>query len=150
MVSSPSDFAPITKTFASLCSRALLAEKALSEDRLLNAAIYYRAAEFFVPLKDPDKNILYDKFIELIYKVHEDLAGTRVEIPYEDSFLPAYHFKNEERKGTIVIFGGYDSFIEEFYNFYVYIRDVGYEVITFEGPGQRAALMKNKLPMTHK
>ena len=108
----------------------LLAEKALSEDRFLNAAIYYRAAEFFVSLQDPDKHILYDKFIELIYKVHEDLTGIRVEIPYENSFLPAYHFKNEERKGTIVIFGGYDSFIEEFYNFYAYIRDEGYEVIT--------------------
>ncbi|MFX1376325.1 MAG: alpha/beta hydrolase family protein [Promethearchaeota archaeon] len=116
---------------------------------MLNSAAYHRAAEFFVSPHDPDKQVLYDKFIELIYKVYDDLPEIKVKIPYENSYLPGYHFKNEERKGTVVIFGGYDSFIEEFYKFHSYIRDAGYEVIVFEGPGQGAALKKNNLVMTH-
>ena len=32
-----------------------LADKALSEDRILNAAFYYRAAEFYTFSDDPDK-----------------------------------------------------------------------------------------------
>jgi len=40
-----------------------LAEKAVSENRLMNAAFYYRAAEFYVKSKDPEKEFLYDRFI---------------------------------------------------------------------------------------
>jgi alpha-beta hydrolase superfamily lysophospholipase len=111
--------------------------------------MYYRAAEFFVSPHDPDKNVLYDKFIELIYKAYDELPKIKVKIPYENSYLPGYHFKNEENKGTVVIFSGYDGLIEEMYKFYSFFRDAGYEVIAFEGPGQGAALKKNKLVMTH-
>ena len=41
-----------------------LAEKAVSEERFMNAAFYYRASEFFVSREDPDKELLYDKFID--------------------------------------------------------------------------------------
>jgi len=126
-----------------------IAEQALSEGRILNAAMYYRAAEFFVLPNDPDKEILFDKFIELFYKVYENLANEKVEIPYENSFLPAFHLKNDQSKATIVIHGGYDSFMEELYKLALYFREMGYEVVLFEGPGQGTALKKNKLHMTH-
>ncbi len=126
-----------------------IAEQALTEGRTLNAAMYYRAAEFFVLPSDPDKEILFDKFIELFYKVYENAANEKVEIPYENSFLPAFHLKNDQSKGTIVIHGGYDSFIEELYKLALYFRDMGYEVVLFEGPGQGTVLKKNKLHMTH-
>jgi len=42
-----------------------IADKALRESRLINAAIYYRAAEFYTLPKDPDKELLHDKFNEL-------------------------------------------------------------------------------------
>ena len=38
--------------------------------------------------------------------------------------------------------GGFDSFIEEFYSWMKYFSNHGYEVISFEGPGQGAALKK--------
>ena len=126
-----------------------LADKAMSEDRLLHSAVYYRAAEFFVSPSDPDKHVLYEKFIDLIHQVYEDLTEIKVKIPYENTYLPGYHFKNDKAKGTVVIFGGYDSLIEEFYKFYSYINEAGYEVIAFEGPGQGAALKINNLAMTH-
>ncbi|MCP4415028.1 MAG: hypothetical protein GY805_00300 [Chloroflexi bacterium] len=42
-----------------------IAEKAVHENRLMNAAIYYRSAEFFTLYQDPDKELLYDKFSDL-------------------------------------------------------------------------------------
>ena len=44
-----------------------LAETAISEGRLMNAAFYYRAAEFFLLRDDPEKELLYEKFINLFY-----------------------------------------------------------------------------------
>lgn len=49
-----------------------LAEKAVSENRLMNAAFYYRAAEFYATSKDPEKEPLYDKFSELFYEVFKN------------------------------------------------------------------------------
>ncbi|MBD3256024.1 MAG: alpha/beta fold hydrolase [Candidatus Lokiarchaeota archaeon] len=132
------------------CELKRLGNQALSEERMLNAAMYFRAAEFFLEPNDPDKEKLYSKFIELIDKVHPDIGEKKIEIPYEDTFLPGYHIKNSKPKGNIIIHGGYDSLLEEFYNLYIYFRQAGYNVIAFEGPGQGTALKRNNLSMTHK
>jgi len=127
-----------------------LAEKALNDDRGLNAAWYYRAAHFFVAPDDPDKKKLYDKFINLFYSVYKEVEDQKLEIPYENITLPIIYLRNENKKGTVVINGGYDSFLEELYMMGSYIRDSGYEVILFEGPGQGGVLEKKNFPMTHK
>ena len=128
------------------------AEKALAEGRMMNAAFYYRAAEFFTLPQDPDKLALYDRFIDLFY--HRVFAGDQLErlaVPYESTFLPALRVPPGKTgpAGTIVIHGGFDSFIEEFYSLAVFFSNRGYEVILFEGPGQGAALKKSGLPLTH-
>lgn len=125
-----------------------LAEKALNENREVNAAWYYRAAEFFVSAEDPDKEKLYDKFIDLFYSNYPEINDQKLEIPYNNHSLPVIFLKNEDKKGTVVIHGGYDSFLEELYMMGSYIRDSGYEVILFEGPGQGGVLKKQNLPMT--
>ena len=43
------------------------ADKALVENRIINATFYYRAAEFFTHPSDPDKKVLYEKFKDLFY-----------------------------------------------------------------------------------
>lgn len=48
------------------------AEKAVAEDRIMNAAFYYRAPEFYTFEDDPDKERLYDRFIELFDKAFKD------------------------------------------------------------------------------
>jgi len=53
------------------------------------------------------------------------------------------------KKGTIVMHGGFDSYIEEFYSWMRYFSDNGYEVIAFEGPGQGAALKKYGLGLDY-
>lgn len=130
-----------------------LAENAYKENRFMNAAFYFRAAEFFTLPSDPDKEKLYDKFIDLFYNnAFKEDRIERFSVPYEETFLPAIRVKSQksECKGTIVIHGGFDSFIEEFYSMASYFSDSGYDVIMFEGPGQGAALKKYKLPLTFK
>ncbi len=127
-----------------------LAEKAVSEKRLMNAAFYYRAAEFYTFQEDPDKERLYDKFIDLFYTVFQGDEIERVQVPYQGTFLPAMKINAKgKKKGTIVMHGGFDSLIEEFYSMMRYFSDHNLEVIAFEGPGQGAALRKYGLPLTH-
>ncbi len=127
-----------------------LAEEAVSENRLVNAAFYYRAAEFYTKSKDPEKEFLYDRFIELFYAAFKNEQIERHKAPYEDAFLPALRILPASgKKGAILIHGGFDSFIEEFYSMMKYFSDHGYEVIGFEGPGQGASLRKYGLPLIY-
>jgi len=127
-----------------------LADRAFDEGRLVNAAFAYRAAELYTLSHDPDKEMLYDKFIELFYKAFEDEHIARHRIPYEGGFLPATAIPaSGESKGTILLHGGFDSFIEEWYSMMRYFADQGYDVIGFEGPGQGGALRKYHLPLTY-
>jgi len=66
-----------------------IADQALREKRLMNAAIYYRSAEFYTLPQAPDKEFLYDKFSEFFYKAFEDDKIQRFKIPYEGSYLLA-------------------------------------------------------------
>jgi len=125
-----------------------IADKALNENRLINAAIYYRSAEFLTLPQDPDKEFLYDKFSELFYLAFEKDKFQRFEVPYDDSYLPAIKISPvSEKKGSILLHGGMDSFVEEWYLMMKYFANEGYEVIGFEGPGQGAALIKAGLAL---
>ena len=126
-----------------------LAVKAVSENRFMNAAFYYRAAEFYILQDTTEKKQMYDKFSEYFYKAIENDDIERFEVPYQDAFLPAIRKPavSDKKNGAIIIHGGFDSFIEEFYSWMVYFSDHGYEVIAFEGPGQGAALRKYGLPL---
>lgn len=126
-----------------------LAENAVSEERLMNAAFYYRAAEFYTFSDDPDKELLYDTFVDLFYRVFGNEIE-RFKVPYKKIFLSAMKIPPvKEKKGTIVMHGGFDSLIEELYSVMSYFSDHGYEVIAFEGPGQGTALRKYGLPLDH-
>lgn len=128
-----------------------LAEAALAEDRLVNAAFYYRAAEFYTFPDDADKESLYDKFSDLFYRAFADHGIERMQIPYEGTMLPAIAIAPEsEARGTILLHGGYDSFIEEFFSLMRYFRHFGFRVIGFEGPGQGAARRKSGLPLDYR
>ncbi|OPY32856.1 MAG: Alpha/beta hydrolase family protein [Methanoregula sp. PtaU1.Bin006] len=129
-----------------------LADTAAAEGRWINAAFYERAAEFFVLPSDPDKEILYDRFSDLFY--NKAFAGEPIErhgVPYGGTFLPALRVPAAPgpAKGSIVIHGGFDSFIEEWYSCATFFASHGYDVVLFEGPGQGAALKKSGLPLTH-
>lgn len=127
-----------------------LAENAVSEQRLMNAAFYYRAAEFYTFQDDSDKALLYDRFISLFYKSFENDEIEQYKVPFLQTFLPVMKLNPlDDKKGTIIMHGGFDSFIEEFYSWMRYFSDNGYEVIAFEGPGQGAARKKYGLVLNY-
>jgi pimeloyl-ACP methyl ester carboxylesterase len=125
-----------------------LADEKVAAGVLLDAAYYVRAAEFFMLPGDPDKRTAYDRFRALIDGHYPDLAAHRHEVPYDGVALPAYRFAPPAPRSTVVIFGGFDSFIEEFLPVVFAVRDAGHELIAFEGPGQGAVLVRHGLPMT--
>ena len=118
-----------------------LAEKAVSEERFMNAAFYFRAAEFYILTDNAEKDALYKKFRDYFDIAFEKDGIERSDIPYGDAFLPAIRIpaKSRSKKGTIVVHGGFDSFIEEFYSMMLVFSEHGYDVVGFEGPGQGAA-----------
>lgn len=128
---------------------AALAADAVREGRLRNAAFYYRAAEFLTDPSDPDKESLYASFADAFTRGFADEGIERSLVPYGDGFLPILRLPAVgERRGTVVAHGGFDSFIEEFFCFWRYLADRGYDVVAFEGPGQGAAHRVYGLPTT--
>jgi pimeloyl-ACP methyl ester carboxylesterase len=136
-------------TFAEWKTEMVLqATEALAADRVMNAAFYYRAAEFYTFPDDRDKRPLYDRFSELFYRAFAEHGIERTQVPFRGTFLPALAIGPEGTpRGTIVLHGGYDSFIEEFYSIMRYFAAGGYRVIGFDGPGRGAARRKAGLPL---
>jgi len=129
-----------------------LAEKAFKEGRTLPAAYYFRSAEFFMGEDDPAKTPTRQKFLDLLWKQYKISPNNRLSIPYTDGIthgsLPVYEYRHEKPKDTIVIHGGFDSYIEEFFPLFQYIHAAGYNLICFEGPGQGGALIDSHLLLT--
>jgi len=132
-----------------------LADRAISEDRSQNAAAYLRAAEFFMAPGDPDKRAAYERQAKLF----RDLAAAdfasgavrEVEVPYQSGHLPAWRLSVPEgvqRKGTVVVHGGFDSYAEELYGVVRCIPQAGYEAVLFEGPGQGSVIRCQGIPFT--
>jgi pimeloyl-ACP methyl ester carboxylesterase len=130
-----------------------LGDTAVAENRLQNAAFYYRAAEFLLEPHDPRKLPLYKQFNDLFYRAFADEPIEQHKVPYKGRYLPAMRLPtrapNHLSRGTIVTFGGFDSFIEEFYAIWAGLAEAGYDVIAFEGPGQGGAIRTYGLPFDH-
>ena len=129
-----------------------LAERVEQQGHVLRAGFYWRSAEFFMRPDDPERKEARANFLQAMDSVYGLELGERHTVPYAEDrisgFLPAYRFKPPRAKCTIIFFGGFDSYIEEFTSAFVYLRDAGYDVIAFEGPGQGGALNEAGLPMT--
>ncbi|MDO4772660.1 MAG: alpha/beta fold hydrolase [Bacillota bacterium] len=113
-------------------------------------------SEFFMYDGDPDKKHYYELATELFYAYYadffegEDALITRYEIPYEEVKLPVWHLKPEtESKGLILLHGGNDSYFEEFLFPVLYLREQGFEVYLFEGPGQGGVVRLQGKHFTH-
>ncbi len=127
-------------------SLAINAEK---EERYLHAAYGYRMAEFFLTDDRPEKAQCYESFIQCFYQAVDANDFERFDVPYEGKILPVMRFQAPNERGIIVVHGGYDSFMEEFYLTVKQLPSVGYTIILFEGPGQGAALKRQGFKFTH-
>jgi len=113
-----------------------LAEIAVAENRFVNAAYYYRAAEFYLTDDDPDKIPIYQKFIKCFEKAFGNSGIELTEAPYGSSSIPIIQIRStqSEKIGTIILHGGYDSYKEELFSLVLHFSNLGYDVVTFECP----------------
>jgi pimeloyl-ACP methyl ester carboxylesterase len=129
-----------------------LGDKTLKQGRKLHAAYYYRSAEFFMRSDDQRKDPTRKKFLQLALDYWGIKDSDRFAIPYEQDSrkytLPAYRFTAGNPRGTIVVFGGSDSYIEEFFPLLMVMVEKGYDIVVFEGPGQGRVLVEQGVPLT--
>ena len=126
-----------------------LGDKALARVETLKGAYYLRLAEFFLHTKDQRKLPTRQRFVDLLLGHFQIPSSAYSRIPFESGWLPAYRLTSAQpTKGTLVVFGGFDSYIEEWLPAALFFRDAGYDTILFEGPGQGAALELAHLTMS--
>ncbi|MFZ1398099.1 MAG: alpha/beta fold hydrolase [Candidatus Promineifilaceae bacterium] len=128
-----------------------LAEAAKGDGRFPNAAFYLRAAEFFAEHGSAQRLAIYQDFLDTFYAAFAGEGIVRHVVPYGGSVLPAMELPaaSQPAKGTILIFGGFDSLIEEFFVVWHHFAQAGYRVIAFEGPGQGGARQLYGHPFDH-
>lgn len=132
-IKTASDFYDVLKNRADL---------ELENGHIKNAAALYRMSEFFTDWEDPNGLAAWKKARELFFEYYTDFfSGEKplvelVNVPYESYTLPTLKFSAENPKGDIVMHGGFDSSYEEFFAECEYLRENGFNVYLFEGPGQ--------------
>lgn len=132
-----------------------LGDKALNEERIEESIAYYRMSEFFMSDDNPNKLKYYSLAVDLFYKHYQkyfdDGIVERLSVPYKNINLPVLHVQSKgEKSGTILLHGGNDSYMEEFFFPILYLSENGYEVFLFEGPGQGSVLRIQKMRFTYK
>jgi len=119
-----------------------LGETAEKNSRTLHAAYYYRLAEFFLT-QSAEKQEMYEKSVANFHKTILADGSLKVAyVPYENTSMKTFVFCSERAIGNLVVFGGYDSFIEEFYLPVKELAESGYNIYLFEGAGQGETLKK--------
>lgn len=136
--------------YGSLKARA---DTELEKGRIKNAAALYRMSEFYADWEDPDGLAAWKKARELFFQYYADFfSGERplvelVSVPYEGYSMPTLKFNAEAPKGAIVMHGGFDSSYEEFFSECEYLREHGFDVYLFEGPGQGECIRLHGAPL---
>jgi cephalosporin-C deacetylase-like acetyl esterase len=120
---------------------------------LFRAANYYRTADFFLHGNPADPRIndtwakqreCFDKAISLL-----DIPGQRVEIKTSGFTVPAIVYKPDNTnkpRPTLLLCNGYDGSQEEMLHVIGFTAlERGFNVVTFEGPGQPTVVREQHL-----
>ncbi len=127
--------------------------KVSAREAYLRASNYYRTSYpfFYGAPVDPRLGEAFDKETAAFRRAAAlfDPPVEPVEIPYEGTTLPGYFYQVDnanERRPTLIGGSGYDSTIQEsHYAHAVAAVHRGYNCLTFDGPGQGRALIKENL-----
>lgn len=125
--------------------RAQYREK-LNDDAI--AATYYQAAEFYLDQQDPRSEAAYQKYRDLFYRSYKDFKYESYQVPYEDHYLPVTKLINPNATKNLIMFAGYDSYMEEMIKSAKYLKGIDYNIYVLDGPGQGTAL-RNGLHLIH-
>ena len=124
-----------------------------ARDGFLRASTYYRASEFFLHgnPRDPRIKSAYEKSVQA-YKACAALADPPVEpveIPYEHTTLPGYFHRvdaSDRKRPLLIMHSGFDGSAEELHAEGARAAvERGYNVLTFDGPGQFGPLHREGL-----
>jgi len=128
-----------------------LSAEAAEAGRLQNATSYLRLAEFFTPTRAEDKVPRYRRYRELLDAAFADSGVVRHDVGYAGSALPAYWLGaiGGPSQGVLLLHGGFDSLIEEFFAIWQRIAAASFDVAAFEGPGQGGARALGGLTFDH-
>ncbi len=154
------DFESWTKEWTATAERIKgLGDKALADGHnasaaecYLRAANYFRTAEFYLHGNPNDPRILSlwgesrDLFVKSLQLSGVDFE--RVSIAYENTTLPGYFYKVDasgEKRATLILMNGFDGTQEELYAGAMAAMKRGYNVLTFDGPGQGEVLRVQNL-----
>jgi pimeloyl-ACP methyl ester carboxylesterase len=124
-----------------------LSDQAAAQDRAVPAAYYARGAQFFLERDDPRFEPARKRFLDNVEEAFGVTEKIKFPIPYENAQLATYRLTPDHPRGTIVIFGGYDSYIAEWLPAAVALRDAGLDTVIFDGPGQ-GMVLDDGVPMT--
>lgn len=125
----------------------LLAEISRSKGRTLNAAYFDRGAEFYMEPSDPRKAHARQRIVSTL---QDAFQVERLAVPYGGKVLPAYDLLPDPsvaNGGGWLVFGGFDSYVEEWFPVLASVVGRGRRVIIFDGPGQGGALEEQHIPM---
>jgi alpha-beta hydrolase superfamily lysophospholipase len=117
-----------------------LSDNALAANRPLPAAYYSRGAQFFLDPGDPRYQPALHRFLDNVLAGNGVTEGDHHFVPYQGAQLSAYRFTPAQPRGTIVVFGGFDSYIVEWLPAARALRDAGLDTVIFDGPGQGTVL----------
>ncbi|KAJ5183722.1 hypothetical protein N7492_001338 [Penicillium capsulatum] len=157
----PGDFESFAVTFANLASRVHSQAEALPQksvasrrDFYLRAATYFRAADFYLHGNPNDARIneYQIKSVDLFEKARELLSYPSERITLEaDGFkIPAIIYRPGADRSkplpTMIMASGFDGSQEELMHVHGFAAlERGYNLITYEGPGQPTVLREQNL-----
>ena len=115
-----------------------------------SATSYLRVAEFFTPPRSSEKVPRYRRYRDLFDAAFGD-AVVRREVVFGTGALPAYWHPAREgpSQGAVLVHGGFDSLIEEFFAIWQRLAAAGFDVVAFDGPGQGGARALSGLTFDH-
>jgi len=120
------------------------------------AATYYRTAEFFLHGNRTDPRIVEtwgksrDSFCDALSL--DVVPYEVVAIPYENTTLPGYFYTVDDSgksRPLLIVQTGFDGCQEELHPYAMEGIKRGYNVLTFEGPGQGEVIRVQHIPFRH-
>jgi dienelactone hydrolase len=140
--------------FRSACDESLAAGHTVTaREAYYRAATYYRTAEFFLHGNPSDPRIVAtweksrDAFRDAL--ALDIVPYEIVAIPYGNTTLPGYFYKVDtsgKPRPLLIVQTGFDGCQEELHPYAMEGIKRGYNVLTFEGPGQGEVIRVQHLP----
>jgi pimeloyl-ACP methyl ester carboxylesterase len=142
------------RVFAEAEGQLAAGHRISARDSYLRATTYFRASEFFLH-GNPDDPRIYSAYQKSIQSYKAccalyDPPIVPVEIPYEDTTLPGYLHRVDKsaiKRPLFIMHSGFDGSAEELHGEGARAGiERGYNVLTFDGPGQYGPIHRQRLP----